>query len=185
MINEQKRLEVISNNLANSATVGYKAENVTSQSFKDMMAVKIRDGSNAFLDVPIGDMNLGVKIGETYVDWSQGSLRETGNTYDIAIQGNGFFQMRVTYANGNDEIMYSRNGQFTMTKDGFIVDSYGNHLQGSSGDLQILKIIIIVNYMAKICSDQWMVQHRYHLMLLCFRDLQNSLMPMSLTRWFL
>lgn len=137
MINEQKRLEVISNNLANSATVGYKAENVTSQSFKDMMAVKIRDGSNAFLDVPIGDMNLGVKIGETYVDWSQGSLRETGNTYDIAIQGNGFFQMRVTYANGNDEIMYSRNGQFTMTKDGFIVDSYGNHLQGSSGDLQI------------------------------------------------
>lgn len=137
MLNEQKKLEVISNNLANSATVGYKAENVTSQSFKDMMAVKIRDGSNAYLDVPIGDMNLGVKIGETYVDWSQGSLRETGNTYDIAIEGNGFFPIRVTYSDGSDEIMYTRNGQFTMTRDGFIVDSYGNHLQGSSGDLQI------------------------------------------------
>ncbi len=137
MINEQKRLDVISNNLANSATVGYKAENVTSQSFKDMMAVKIRDGSNAFLDVPIGNMNLGVKIGETYTDWGQGSLRETGNTYDIAIQGQGFFQMRVTDAGGNDEIMYNRNGQFTMTRDGFIVDAYGNHLQGSGGDVQI------------------------------------------------
>lgn len=137
MINEQKRLDVISNNLANSATVGYKAENVTSQAFKDMMAVKIRDGSNAFLDEPIGNMNLGVKIGETYIDWGQGSLRETGNTYDIAIQGEGFFPMRVTYTNGSEEIMYARNGQFTMTRDGFIVDAYGNHLQGSSGDLQI------------------------------------------------
>lgn len=68
MINEQKRLDVISNNFTNSATVGYKAENVTSQAFKDMMAVKIRDGSNAFLDEPIGNMNLGVKIGETYID---------------------------------------------------------------------------------------------------------------------
>lgn len=137
MINEQKRLDIISNNLANSATVGYKAENVTNQSFKDMMAYKIRDGSNQFVDVPVGNMNLGVKIGETYMDWGQGSPRETGNTYDIAIQGNGFFTMRVTDANGNDEIMYTRNGQFTVTNEGYIVDCDGNHLQGSGGDIQI------------------------------------------------
>jgi len=137
MVNEQKRLDIISNNLANSATVGYKAENVTSQSFKDMMAIKIRDGSNAYLDEPVGNMNLGVKICETYMDWTQGSLRETGNTYDIAIEGDGFFTMRVTDANGNDETMYTRNGRFTVTKDGFIVDCDGNHLQGASGDLQV------------------------------------------------
>ena len=116
---------------------GYKAENVTSQSFKDMMAIKIRDGSNAYLDEPIGNMNLGVKIGETYTDWTQGSLRETGNTYDIAIEGDGFFTMRVTDANGNDETMYTRNGQFTITRDGFIVDVDGNHLQGAGGDVQV------------------------------------------------
>lgn len=137
MINEQKRLDIISNNLANSATVGYKAENVTSQSFKDMMAIKIRDGSAGYVDVPVGNMNLGVKIGETYMDWGQGSLRETDNTYDIAIQGNGFFTMRVTDANGNDTTMYTRNGKFTITKDGYVVDCDGNHLQGSGGDVQI------------------------------------------------
>jgi len=137
MVNEQKRLDIISNNLANSATVGYKAENVTSQSFKDMMAVKIRDGSNAYLDEPIGVMNLGVKIGETYMDWGQGSLRETGNTYDIAIEGDGFFTMRVTDRNGNDETMYTRNGQFTITREGYVVDCDGNHLQGSGGDVQV------------------------------------------------
>ena len=54
MSNEQKRLDIISNNLANSATIGYKEENVTSRSFKDFMAVKIRDGSNGYTDEVIG-----------------------------------------------------------------------------------------------------------------------------------
>ena len=49
------------------------------------MAVKIRDGSNGYTDEVIGKFNPGVKIGETYMDWGQGSLRETGNTYDLAI----------------------------------------------------------------------------------------------------
>ncbi len=137
MVNEQKRLDIISNNLANSSTVGYKAENVTSQAFKDMMAIKIRDGSNAFVDEPVGNMNLGVKIGETYMDWGQGSLRETSNTYDMAIEGDGFFAVKVTDKNGNDSIMYTRNGQFTITADGFVVDCDGNKLQGAGGDIQI------------------------------------------------
>lgn len=137
MRNEQRRLDIISNNLANSATVGYKEENVTNQSFKDMIATKIRDGSNAYVDEPIGTMNLGVKIGETYMDWSQGSLRETGNPFDIAIEGDGFFKIRVTDRNGDSSIMYTRCGTFKCTADGFIVDADGNHLQGSGGDIQI------------------------------------------------
>lgn len=55
------------------------------------MAVKIRDGSNGYTDEVISKFNPGVKIGETYMDWGQGSLRETGNTYDLAIEGDGFF----------------------------------------------------------------------------------------------
>lgn len=78
MRNEQRRLDIISNNLANSATIGYKEENVTSRSFKDMMAVKIRDGSVGYVDQNIGTMNLGVKIGETYMDWSQGIFERRG-----------------------------------------------------------------------------------------------------------
>lgn len=137
MRNEQRRLDIISNNLANSATIGYKEENVTNQSFKDMIATKIRDGSNAYVDEPIGTMNLGVKIGETYMDWGQGSLRETGNPYDIAIEGDGFFRIRVTDRNGDSSIMYTRCSTFKCTRDGYIVDADGNHLQGSSGDIKL------------------------------------------------
>ena len=137
MLNEQKRLDIISNNLANSTTVGYKEENVTSRSFKDYMAVKIRDGSVGYVDQPIGTLNPGVTLGETYMDWGQGSLRETGNTYDIAIEGNGFFAMRVTDVNGNSSIKYTRCGTFKCTSEGYIVDAAGNHLQGGSGDVRV------------------------------------------------
>ncbi len=137
MANEQKRLDIISNNLANSATIGYKEENVTSQAFKQMLAYKIKDRANAFVDVPIGKMSLGVKIGETYVNWDQGSLRQTENTYDMALQGSGFFTVKVVNRQGESKLYYTRNGAFYCTSDGYIVDSDGNRLQGESGDLKV------------------------------------------------
>lgn len=79
MVNEQKRLDIISNNLANSATVGYKEENVTSRSFKDLMMTKIKDGSEAYLDREIGVSNPGVKIGR--------------NIYEL---GSGFTSVKLT-----------------------------------------------------------------------------------------
>lgn len=134
---EQKRLDVISNNIANSATVGYKSENVTNQSFDNLLTLKVKDASEMFNDHPIGTMSLGVKLGEVYTDYTQGSFRETGNTYDLAIEGNGFFELSVVDKNGEASTKYTRNGTFTMTKDGYIVDTNGNRVQGESGDLQV------------------------------------------------
>ncbi len=137
MANEQKRLDIISNNLANAATVGYKQESVTNQSFDHLLTIKIKDASEHFLDRPIGTMSLGVKMGEVYTDYEQGSLRETDNTYDLAIEGKGFFSVSVTDKDGNMTTQYTRDGSFTLSQDGYIVDMDGNRLQGESGDLTI------------------------------------------------
>lgn len=137
MANEQKRLDIISNNLANSATVGFKKEGVTNQSFDDMLAIKIRDKSENSGNRVIGNMTLGVKLGEVYTNYDQGSLRETGNPFDLAFEGAGFFQIAVTDANGNESYCYSRSAQFVMDKEGFIVDVNGNHLTSESGNLQV------------------------------------------------
>ncbi len=137
MRNEQYRLDVIANNLANSATDGYKKEGVTSQSFDKQLMVKIRDASVDWRKEQIGRMSFGVKIGEVYTDYKQGPLRESGNTFDFAIDGDGFFAIEYTNANGQTSTQYTRAGQFTLTKEGYVVDVDGNHLLAESGPLQI------------------------------------------------
>lgn len=137
MANEQKRLDIISNNLANAATVGYKKDSVTNQSFNDFLTLKIKDSSEGYNDRPIGTMNLGVKLGETYTDYKQGSLRETGNTFDLAIEGKGFFKIATKDENGNEVTKYTRDGSFTRNQDGKIVDVNGNSLMGESGEITI------------------------------------------------
>ena len=137
MVNEQKRLDVISNNMANSNTVGYKDEKVASQAFDQVLGIKIRDGSQAYHNERIGSLSLGVKIGETYTDYSQGSIRQTGGTYDLALSGSGFFTMSVTDKAGVVHTRYTRDGRFMLTKEGLLVDSDGNPVQGEGGDIVI------------------------------------------------
>ena len=68
MIMEQNRMDILSNNLANSATNGYKKEGCTAKSFEDQLALKIKDTSEYNIPKPLGYVNMGVKIGETYTD---------------------------------------------------------------------------------------------------------------------
>ena len=88
MVNEQNRMDIMTNNLANASTVGYKKEGSTSQSFNDVLTVKIKDQSVGMRNVQkIGIKNPGVKIGENYTDYTQGSFRITDNTYYQPIEG--------------------------------------------------------------------------------------------------
>ena len=79
MVNEQKRMDITTNNLANANTVGFKKEGSTQQSFSDVLGLKIKDLSDApNLPRKLGTMNLGVKLGETYTDWTEGPMRSAG-----------------------------------------------------------------------------------------------------------
>lgn len=132
LVNEQNRMDVMTNNLANASTVGYKKEGTTSQAFNDVLAVKLKDESVGLSNVQrIGINSPGVKIGENYTDYSQGSFRVTGNTYDLALSGSGFFQ--VDFAVNDEETvpMYTRAGQFTLNKDGYLVTQEGDYVIGA------------------------------------------------------
>lgn len=101
MLNEQNRMDIMTNNLANASTVGYKKEGSTSQSFDDVLTVKIKDQSVGMRNAQkIGIKNPGVKIGENYTDYSQGSFRITGNTYDLALSGEGFLPSNLLTRQG-------------------------------------------------------------------------------------
>lgn len=136
MVNQQNRMDVLTNNLANSSTVGFKKEGATSQSFDSVLAYKIKDSSDGLYARNIGTMRLGVKIGENYTDYSQGAFRATENTYDLALSGNGFFACEYTNKSGETFVKYTRDGSFTLnvrgelvTKDGdFVLDADGDHI---------------------------------------------------------
>ncbi len=137
LLNQQYMLDTITNNLANSATTGYKKEGATSQAFDEMFAIKVRDGSEDYVNKRIGTMSLGVKIGENYTDFSQGNLKQTENTYDVAIAGQGFFEISFTNKADEQSYKYTRDGAFTLTKDGFLVTKDGDFVQGQNGNIQL------------------------------------------------
>lgn len=134
MLNEQNRMDIMTNNLANADTIGFKKEGATSQSFDDVLAYKIKDTSEAGnLPKKLGNMTLGVKIGENYVDYSEGGIKETGNVLDMAISGNGFFAVEYTNKAGETSTMYTRDGNFTMNAQGYLVTQDGDYVLGARG----------------------------------------------------
>ena len=138
MLNEQYRMDIMSNNLANADTVGFKKEGSTSQAYSEVMAVKTKDTTeNPNTPKRLGNMSLGVKIGETYTDFSQGSLRDTGNTYDLALSGDGFFNIEFTNKAGETSTKYTRAGSFVLTTDGYLTTKDGDYVLGQNGRIQL------------------------------------------------
>ena len=135
MLDQQRRLEVTTNNLANSTTIGYKKEGSTSQTFDEYLAIKIKDSSEGYLRRAIGNVSLGVKIGETYTNYTQGSFRETGESFDLAIGGDGFFNISYTNKKGVESTMYTRDGSFTLTREGNLVTKDGDFVLGQDGPI--------------------------------------------------
>lgn len=121
---QQANLDTIANNLANSATAGFRKRQLQ---FEDMVYQNlITPGSPASQNtVSAGlQIGLGTRTSATEVLQSQGDFNQTGNSLDLAIQGGGFFQ--VTQPDGN--IAYTRSGSFHMNSQGTIVTADGNTL---------------------------------------------------------
>lgn len=111
-----KQLDVIGNNVANSGTVGFKQSQAQ---FADMYAASLSGGGA----VQIGT---GGKVAAVMQQFTQGNVTNTANPMDIAISGQGFFRM----VDSGGSVLYSRNGQFQVDKNGFIVNNQGHTLSG-------------------------------------------------------
>ena len=126
MTAQQQNLDVISNNMANVDTVGYKQlqpvfDDLIYQTVKDPGMETSQNSQN-----PIGyQLGLGTYIDGTYGIFTQGNVQQTGNPLDVAIQGNGFFQVAMP----DGTIAYTRNGQFQLDANGDLVTADGYLIQ--------------------------------------------------------
>lgn len=125
------KLDVVANNLANISTVGFKRSRVN---FEDLM-YRILDepGGRNGLDQPVPtglQVGLGTQLSGTQQEFEQGSAEQTGQAYDLMIEGDGFFQVQA-FINGQEQTVYSRAGNFTLNADGQLVlaNSIGARLE--------------------------------------------------------
>lgn len=120
---QQTNVETISNNIANMSTTGYKRARAE---FQDLMYQDLRrvgtTSSDSGTTVPSGaQVGLGVKTAAIYRINDQGSLEQTSNSLDLAIQGRGYFQAQLP----SGQMAYTRDGTFSMDSNGTLVTADG------------------------------------------------------------
>jgi flagellar basal-body rod protein FlgG len=127
MMAQQTNVEVISNNIANMSTTGYKRRRAE---FQDLLYQNLRRVGSQSAEtgsvLPSGaQIGLGVKTAAVYRISEQGSLTQTENRFDLAIRGNGYFQVQLP----SGEVAYTRDGTFSLSPEGVIVTADGYVVQ--------------------------------------------------------
>lgn len=147
------------NNVANVNTVGFKKQNLIFQNIYDS-SISQKNPQTGERE-SIGELSVGSRVQKLTYDFSQGSLDRTGNPFDIAIQGDGFFKVQ----SDSGEISYTRNGSFTLnnkselvTKDGdYVLDERGKKIKINTNDVVIRSlndIIINEDGQIAVCNNE-------------------------------
>ncbi len=139
MIAQLENMSAISNNLANLNTTAYKKEVTVFKSFPEMLARRVND--NGVVTFPLGSYDLapvigkfgtGVEVNEIQPILEQGALKNTDNVFDLAIEGEGFFVVETPEGH-----MLTRNGEFKISNDNYLVTKEGYKVLGENGYIRI------------------------------------------------
>lgn len=150
MLAQQRKTEILTNNMANLNTPGFKADQSTIRSFPDMLMSAVKSngiptekGLNLLQARQVGSLNTGVYLQETLANYAQGSLLETGLNTDVALidsqmpvdadSGNvGTIFFRLQHPDGSEA--YTRNGNFTLDGQGNLVTAMGLYVLDENGE---------------------------------------------------
>ena len=129
-----EKMDILTNNLANVDTTGYKKDIVVSRSFPEELTKRIQDRKNGFSNNRnIGNMSLGLYIDEIYTSYVQGALKQTNDPLNLAIQGKAFFAIETE--DGIEK--YTRDGSFVLGPDGRLMTKEGNTVLGENGAIRL------------------------------------------------
>jgi len=156
-ISENKRIDVIANNIANVNTSGFKKDTLITETFPEVLMKRMggTDSKDLASKAPvasklgyIGKLSYGVNVDQVFTNFEQGSLSNSGNKLDLAFQGKGFF---VVDAPGGER--YTRNGEFTLDAEGYITTKEGYKVLGDNGPIQVSGKDVNINESGQVFSD--------------------------------
>jgi len=123
---QELNIDNIANNLANANTAGFKARRVEFQDLMYQSVIQPGAAAGSQTVVPSGlQLGLGTRPVSNEIVYSQGDFQQTGNAYDLVIQGKGFFQIRQT----SGDLAYTRAGAFHLDRNGNLVTAQGDPLE--------------------------------------------------------
>ncbi len=126
---QRDRMDVVANNMENVATTGYKRDQGTINSFKDVLIYAQKGGSG---NRRLGTSGFGANFYQAATDFKPGPIAETGRGTDFALTGDGFFVLE-----GEDGHLYTRDGAFSVDKEGYLVGAGGRRVLGERGAIQL------------------------------------------------
>ncbi len=125
---QQTEMAVIANNLANVNTTGFKASRAVFQDLLYQNVSQVGADTTQSTEEPSGaELGTGVQLVATEKLYTQGDINQTGNTFDVAINGNGFFQVLMP----DGTLAYTRDGSFQLSSTGQLVTASGYQVQPS------------------------------------------------------
>lgn len=152
MAAQQAKIDTVANNLANIDKTAYKKDLAVFKAFPEMLIRRLNDDglgivpAGSYDTMPyVGKLGTGVELNEVYTQFDQGALQRTENSFDLAIEGKGFFTVMTERGE-----RYTRNGSFTINKNGSLVTHNGNEVIGANGPIKVQKNNFIVNEKGEI-----------------------------------
>lgn len=130
MIVQEAKQDVISNNLANANTVGFKSDDLFSKSLNNALLQNYSERVNGVPErTVLGTLSLKTDIDDTTTDFSGGEIQDTDKDTDFAIDGRGFF---TVYRESTGQTYYTRAGNFHVNVDGYLVTDNGDYVMGKN-----------------------------------------------------
>lgn len=148
MQTQQKRMDVVTNNLANAGTAGYKQDSLITRSFREELVSRLEDPAVVVTSAEIGTLGLGIHIDEVHTSFLSGQIRETGLGTDLALAGDGFFAVQTPAGE-----RYTRAGNFQITADGTLTTVEGYPVLGQNGPIRVSSADFSVNSAGLVTSS--------------------------------
>ena len=155
MIAQTHRMDALANNLANVDVNGYKRDTTIRKAFPELLINRMNDDGlykfpfgSAEMGPIVGGLGTGVETNELFTVFEQGALKETGNPFDLALDGDGFFTVMTDRGE-----RYTRNGSFVLGQEGLLLNKDGFPVLGEDGPIQIKANNFVIDSQGRVWQN--------------------------------
>lgn len=131
---QRSKMDVLTNNIANTETTGFKADTLITSTFDEVMLSRVNDPNVSIVgSETVGGYDFGSHVDELVTDFKGGNLEQTDKKTDLALEGDGFFVVET--AGGQER--YTKSGNFTVNSEGYLVTQDGGYVLGENGRVRV------------------------------------------------